>query len=59
VLYGDRVIDDRRLQVPHPRFMDRPFVLGPLATLAPRWREPVSGRTLAGLWRARRPAGSS
>ena len=59
VLYGDRVIDDPRLQVPHPRFLARPFVLGPLAALAPRWREPVSGRTLAGLWRARRPAGSS
>jgi 2-amino-4-hydroxy-6-hydroxymethyldihydropteridine diphosphokinase len=59
VLYGDRVIDDRRLQVPHPRFLDRSFVLGPLAALAPRWREPVSGRTLAALWRARRPAGSS
>lgn len=59
VLYGDRVIDNRRLQVPHPRFLDRPFVLGPLAALAPRWREPVSGRTLAALWKARRPAGSS
>ena len=59
VLYGDRVIDEPRLQVPHPRFVDRPFVLGPLAALAPRWREPVSGRTLAGLWQARRPARSS
>ena len=41
ILYGDRQIDDDRLTVPHPRYLDRPFVLGPLARLAPRWRDPV------------------
>jgi 2-amino-4-hydroxy-6-hydroxymethyldihydropteridine diphosphokinase len=50
VLYGSRTVDDARLIVPHPRFRDRPFVLGPLAALAPRWRDPVTGRTLAALW---------
>ena len=54
VLYGGLVIDDAGLQVPHPRFRERDFVLGPLAALAPRWRDPVSGRTLAALWRDRR-----
>jgi 2-amino-4-hydroxy-6-hydroxymethyldihydropteridine diphosphokinase len=58
VLYADEVIDTPRLQVPHPRFADRPFVLGPLARLAPRWRDPRSGRTLAVLWRRQRPAGA-
>ncbi len=57
ILYGDQVIDTPRLQVPHPRFISRPFVLGPLARLAPRWREPRSGRTLAALWNEQRPAG--
>ncbi|MGE0359700.1 MAG: 2-amino-4-hydroxy-6-hydroxymethyldihydropteridine diphosphokinase [Vicinamibacterales bacterium] len=57
VLYGDRVIDTPRLRVPHPRFADRPFVLGPLARLAPRWRDPRSGLSLAALWRRQRPAG--
>ena len=58
VLYGNAVIDDARLTVPHPRFRERPFVLGPLAALAPRWRDPVTGRTLAALWRThRRPGG--
>jgi 2-amino-4-hydroxy-6-hydroxymethyldihydropteridine diphosphokinase len=59
VLYGDAVIHDDRLDVPHPRFLHRPFVLGPLAALAPRWREPHSGRTLAALWKEKRPAGAS
>jgi 2-amino-4-hydroxy-6-hydroxymethyldihydropteridine diphosphokinase len=31
---GERV-DDDELQVPHPRIFERPFVLAPLATLAP------------------------
>jgi 2-amino-4-hydroxy-6-hydroxymethyldihydropteridine diphosphokinase len=57
VLYGDRVIEEPGLQVPHPRFRERDFVLGPLARLAPRWHDPVSGETLAALWRARRLPG--
>lgn len=57
ILYGTRVIDEPRLRVPHPRFRDRDFVLEPLAALAPRWRDPVSGATLAALWRNRRRPG--
>ena len=30
LLYGDRVIDDARLTVPHPRMLERAFVLRPL-----------------------------
>ncbi len=59
VLYGDAVIHDAQLDVPHLRYLDRPFVLGPLAALAPRWRDPRSGRTLASLWKEKRPAGAS
>lgn len=57
VLYGAAVIDESTLTVPHPRFRERPFVLGPLAALVPRWRDPVSGQTMAALWRTRRPPG--
>ena len=41
------------LRLPHPRFRARPFVLGPLAALAPRWKDPESGVTMARLWRTR------
>lgn len=43
ILYGDFVIDEPGLQVPHPRFRDRPFVLTPLADVAGDWIDPVSG----------------
>jgi 2-amino-4-hydroxy-6-hydroxymethyldihydropteridine diphosphokinase len=49
ILYGDAVIDEPGLIVPHPRFRERRFVLEPLAEIAPGWRDPVSGQTVAEL----------
>ena len=46
ILYGDFVIDEPGLQVPHPRFRDRAFVLQPLAEVAGDWIDPVSGLTV-------------
>jgi 2-amino-4-hydroxy-6-hydroxymethyldihydropteridine diphosphokinase len=37
------------LTIPHPAFAKRAFVLGPARTIAPDWRDPVSGLTLAHL----------
>jgi 2-amino-4-hydroxy-6-hydroxymethyldihydropteridine diphosphokinase len=51
ILYGDRIIHDADLEVPHPRFRERTFVLAPLADLAPGWIDPVSGKTMAQLLR--------
>ncbi len=39
---GSRVIDTPRLTLPHPRVMDRGFVLAPLCELLPGWRHPVT-----------------
>jgi 2-amino-4-hydroxy-6-hydroxymethyldihydropteridine diphosphokinase len=50
VLFGEAVIDDPDLQVPHPRFRERRFVLEPLAEIAPALRDPVTGRTIAELF---------
>jgi 2-amino-4-hydroxy-6-hydroxymethyldihydropteridine diphosphokinase len=35
LLYGDEVVDEPGLTVPHPRLSERVFVLEPLAELAP------------------------
>jgi 2-amino-4-hydroxy-6-hydroxymethyldihydropteridine diphosphokinase len=49
ILYGDFVIDEPGLRVPHPRFRDRRFVLEPLVDVAGDWVDPVSGRSVAAL----------
>jgi len=46
ILYGDFIIDEPDLQVPHPRFRDRAFVLQPLAEVAGDWVDPVSGQSV-------------
>ena len=35
--------------MPHPRFRERRFVLGPLAEIAPEMIDPVTGKTVAEL----------
>lgn len=51
ILYGDFVIDEPDLTVPHPRFRDRAFVLDPLTEVAGDWVDPVSGLTMMELRR--------
>lgn len=49
ILYGDFIIEEPGLQVPHPRFRDRGFVLQPLAEVAGDWVDPVSGQSMQAL----------
>ncbi len=52
VLYGDEIIDRSGLEagvdlvVPHPRMLERSFVLEPLAELCPERLHPITGRSV-------------
>jgi 2-amino-4-hydroxy-6-hydroxymethyldihydropteridine diphosphokinase len=52
VLLGEAIVEEPGLRVPHPRFRERFFVLGPLAELAPDLIDPVTGRKVWELLRA-------
>jgi 2-amino-4-hydroxy-6-hydroxymethyldihydropteridine diphosphokinase len=43
ILAGDAIVDEPGLQIPHPRFRERLFVLEPLAAIAPDLVDPVTG----------------
>jgi 2-amino-4-hydroxy-6-hydroxymethyldihydropteridine diphosphokinase len=46
LLFGDEVIDEPAITVPHPRMHERRFVLEPLAAVAPDAVVPTLGRTV-------------
>jgi 2-amino-4-hydroxy-6-hydroxymethyldihydropteridine diphosphokinase len=58
ILFGDCVIADPDLTVPHPRFRERRFVLEPLAQIAPDLRDPLTGKTVGELLAAITPVAS-
>jgi 2-amino-4-hydroxy-6-hydroxymethyldihydropteridine diphosphokinase len=43
LLFGEQQITENGLEVPHPRLMERQFVLLPLVALTPALQHPVSG----------------
>ncbi len=49
IFYGNLVVRTEHLEIPHPRFRERGFVLQPLADLAPDWIDPVTGETVNAL----------
>ena len=52
ILFGDTLLSEPGLDVPHPRFRERFFVLGPLAEIAPDMRDPLTGLKVWELLRA-------
>ncbi len=46
VLWSGGMVAREGLQIPHPLFRERDFVLGPAAQIAPDWRDPVTGLTI-------------
>lgn len=47
--YGQEVMDSPELTVPHPRIGVRLFVLAPFTELAPDFKDPVTGKTIAAM----------
>ena len=45
VLFGDSVVDEPGLKIPHPAMHQRRFVLEPLVEIAPEARHPALGKT--------------
>ena len=53
LIFGETVSGpDESPVLPHPRLAERAFVVRPLAELAPDWRHPGTGQSLAGMVRA-------
>ena len=49
LLYGDQIIADHSLQIPHPLLHERRFVLTPLADIAPQVEHPTLYQSIADL----------
>jgi 2-amino-4-hydroxy-6-hydroxymethyldihydropteridine diphosphokinase len=47
--YGDDVVNEEGLVIPHPRMCERRFVLEPLVELNPAWVHPVSRESIRSL----------
>ena len=45
LLFGDRVVEEPGMKIPHPGMHQRRFVLEPLVEIAPEARHPVLGKT--------------
>jgi 2-amino-4-hydroxy-6-hydroxymethyldihydropteridine diphosphokinase len=47
--YGDVIIAESDLSIPHPRIAERKFILTPLAEIAPLFEDPVSHKSMVTL----------
>ena len=50
LLFGDRVEKTADYTLPRPDLLKRPFMLGPMAEIAPGIKHPIAGITIGELW---------
>ena len=46
IFFGSKVINNSQIEIPHPRVMDRDFVLKPICDFKPFYRHPLSKLTV-------------
>lgn len=49
LFYGDEIIAEADLSIPHPRIAERKFILTPLAEIAPLFEDPASRKSMIAL----------
>ena len=49
LLYGEHVVNNTEIQVPHPRMLEREFVMQPAKEIAGGWIHPPTEKTIANL----------
>jgi len=49
ILYGSEILSKPELEIPHPRFRDRRFVLEPMQEIASESIDPVSQKSISQL----------
>ena len=49
LFYGNEIVSEPSLEIPHPRIAERAFVLAPLNEISPKLIHPVLGRTVSEL----------
>lgn len=51
ILYGDRVIKNSKISIPHPRYRKRYFVIFPLYEIAPDIKDPETEESVSDIYR--------
>lgn len=53
IFYGGRRMSTATLNLPHPSWKERAFVLAPLADVVAHWSDPETGITVGRIWESR------
>ncbi len=51
IFFDNIILNTEELEIPHPSFRERIFVLGPLFEIAPHLKDPVSGKSISQLYK--------